>query len=163
MPRFGTPAEIDKSPQRKAPARLGRVAGYRNGRNGTQSNADAWDRNWQPAQHHADAWDRNHPESLRHTYRRASERRAFGRRASERKGSARRASERRAGPAPSRTSRRKPRQVSPTNHVPPTSDFRAGNRCALVFRDSPFIDRTTRRNSPSPARIHLVAADAFRY
>jgi hypothetical protein len=57
-------------------------------------------------------------------------------------------------PAPSRTSRRKPRQVSPTNHVPPTSDFRTGSRCALVFRDFPLIGRTTRRNSASPARTH---------
>ena len=66
-------------------------------------------------------------------------------------------------PAPSRTSRRKPRQVSPTNHVPPTSDFRTGSRCASVFRDFPLIGRTTRRNSASPARTHLVAADTFRY
>ena len=55
-------------------------------------------------------------------------------------------------PAPSRTSRMKLRQVSSTNLVPPTSDFRTGNRCALVFRDFPFIDRTARRNCPSPAR-----------
>jgi hypothetical protein len=60
-------------------------------------------------------------------------------------------------PAPSRTSRRKPRQVSPTNHVPLTSDFRTGSRCALVFRDFPLIGRTTRRNSASPAeRLALV-------
>ena len=55
-------------------------------------------------------------------------------------------------PAPSRTSRRKPRPVSSTSHVPPTSDFRTGSRCALVFRDLPFTDPTTRRNSASPAR-----------
>jgi hypothetical protein len=68
------------------------VAGYRNGRNGTQCNADPGYRNWQPAQHHADAWDRNHPG--RHTHRRASERRPSGRRASEPKASER------AGPQP---------------------------------------------------------------
>ena len=128
------------------------VAGYRNGRDGTQSNADPGYRNGQPGEHHADAWDRNYPESLRHTYRRASERRASGRRASERKGPRTLGLRTPGSPAPSRTSRRKPRQVSPTNHVQPTSDFRTGNRCALVFRDFPFIDRTIRRNSPSPAR-----------
>ena len=31
------------------------------------------------------------------------------------------------------------------------------------FRDFPLIGRTTRRNSASSARTHLVAADAFRY
>jgi hypothetical protein len=46
------------------------------------------------AQHCADAWDRNHPESPRHTHRRASEQRAsgreaFGREAAERGGAAR--------------------------------------------------------------------------
>ena len=56
----------------------------------------------------------------------------------------RRASDR---PAPPRTSRRKPRQVSPTNHVLPTSDFRTGSRCALAFRE--LVDRTTRRDSAS--------------
>ena len=76
----------------------------------------------------------------------ASGRDAFGREASERK----QGSERRAKPAAWRTSRRKPRQVSPTNHVPPTSDFRTGSRCALVFRGA--LDRTTRRDSASDQR-----------
>jgi hypothetical protein len=52
-------------------------------------------------------------------------------------------------PAASRTSRRKPRQVSPTGRVPPTSDFQTGSRCALAFRD--LVDPTARRDSASPS------------
>ena len=48
-------------------------------------------------------------------------------------------------PAASRTSRRKLRQVSSTNHVPPTSDFRTGSRYASAFRGA--LDRTTRPDS----------------
>ena len=81
--------------------------------------------------------------------------RARGLRATSLRATSLRASDR---PAPSRTSSRKPRQVSPTNHVPLTSDFRTGSRCALVFRDFPLIGHTTRRNSASPAeRLALVA------
>ena len=68
---------------------------YRRGRHWLR--ADPGYRNVRSAQHCADAWDRNHPESPRHTHRRASEQRASGR--GETFG--REASERRAGPHPS--------------------------------------------------------------
>ena len=56
-----------------------------------------------------------------------------GDRAFERKVYERKASERRAGPQTSRTLKRTPnrnRKLSPTGHVPPTSDFRTGGRSA---------------------------------
>ena len=117
---------------------------YRRGRHWLR--ADPGYRNVRSAQHCADAWDRNHPESPRHTHRRASEQRASGREAFGRE-----AAERGGRPAPSRTSRRKPRQVSATNHVPQTSDFRTGSKCALAFRRD-LTDRTTRRDSASDQR-----------
>ena len=121
-------------------------------------------RNRYPAERHANARDRNDPESpatLTGPAPPSSGPPARGLRATSIQ---REACKPRHSARPSRNiARRKPRKVSATNHVPPTSDFRTGSRCALVFRDFPLIGRTTRRNSASPTRTHLVAADAFRY
>jgi hypothetical protein len=133
-----TPAEIDKSPQRKAPARLGRVARVSE-RVPVQALASRRPPISEPAPR---------PTSRR---RLGSERPrilqahspaglqaagllARGLRATSLRARSLQTSDR---PAPSRTSRRKPRQVSATNHVPPTSDFRTGSRCALVFPGFP--------------------------